>query len=720
MPNSSGVYPNSVAGFNASIANQSAPRPDAFGSYGTDPITGASYRDQASAQSALAQYANPNSLPSQYARSMQPTMLPTGGGQGGGGGGRMGPREPRKKIMRVGPRTASEFTAEKGGLTPMRPSTLDAAYAQGDLTNPNAPPAPRPNAAPNIPPPINDSFAGGAGMGAGAAVGNMMTPALLGVGKVTAQNIAQGEGKVPVYYDGGIDNMGTVPKAGTMPLSEIGEYNPQEYAEDSVSYALDALPGGSKAPTMLAKGGPMKIGQKPYLVGEEGPELIMPRQNGDGYVLPADVTQQLLPMMTKRPTPRQQGGIMEMNTPNARFAGGATPYGPTFAMQQREDQINSAEFTEQERELAQQPDQRMIVDNGYQVDLPALRAGGRQSIPLQPDVVTGPWASRAMPADTTGLQPYLQNQVSRLSMTGAKPISKYPGQTFNDTSAKSFLEYGNAMPGDTVEQLEARTRQYQQGLRDPYAGSAGSGLTFEEMQQRMALRGMMYGDDYRDRQARDRTQLDLAARNARAPLGTPTMLPGQGSEARIQANLARQMERLSRTPQGAMFFAKQQQQMAEGSQKVRDRQAMIQPVPLGTTGQFIIPLTGQVINPETGSTRQMTPEEAQAMGLVPMSVEGQTVRYGRPTDDQGDYQVTQMDGPMVSDPMFPERMIPGPRQTVRVNKKTGEYTPLKPAGSKAETGKAGTDGGQDFKTYYDSIPKGGTYTHPDGSQRVKK
>jgi len=206
MPNSSGVYPSSVAGFNASIANQSAPRPDAFGSYGTDPITGASYTDKASAQEALGQYANPNSNASRYLRSMQPTMLPSGGG-----GGRMGPREPRKKIMRVGPRTTSEFVAEQGGLSPQRPSSLDAAYGRGDLTNPNAPPAPQPNAAPNIPPPSNDSFAGGAGMGAGTAVGNMMAPALLGVGKVTAQNIAQGEGKVPVYYDGGIDNMGTVP-----------------------------------------------------------------------------------------------------------------------------------------------------------------------------------------------------------------------------------------------------------------------------------------------------------------------------------------------------------------------------------------------------------------------------------------------------------------------------------------------------------------------------
>jgi hypothetical protein len=104
------------------------------------------------------------------------------------------------------------------------------------------------------------------------------------------------------------------------------------------------------------------------------------------------------------------------------------------------------------------------------------------------------------------------------------------------------------------------------------------------------------------------------------------MLPGQGSEARIQANLARQMERLSRTPEGAMLLAEQQQ----GSRKVAERQQMIQPVPLGDTGQFIIPLTGQVINPETGGTRQMTPEEAQAMGLVAIESKNGVVTYGQP------------------------------------------------------------------------------------------
>jgi len=455
MPNPSGVYPSSVAGFNASIANQSAPRPDAFGSYGTDPITGAPYRDKASAQSALAQYANPNSLPSIYARSMQPTMLPTGSGQGGGGGGRMGPPRPRNKITRIGPRTTSEYTAEQGSLTPQRPSTLDTAYAQGNLTNPNPGGTLAANAAANADPASLDSTfnpisasGSGAGGAAGDAFGQMFQNAL------------------------------------------------------------------RKKPQMMAKGGPMKIGQKPYLVGEEGPELIMPRQNGDGYVLPADVTQQLLPMMTKRPTPRARGGVMESRGGTFRgFEGTSSSGQPAMGFASN---IPTAMMTPDA--LARAQGDRVFVDpiqGRYQLDPNQI------GMPMMPDVVTGPFAEPGMPA------PPRQQMRSQI------------GQS---------LESLNRMPGirpvnQVVDQATKET------------------IPFDEMLNRVTERGMMYGADYLDRQARDRTQLDLAARNARAPLGTPTMLPGQGSEARIAANLARERERLSRTPQGAQFLAQQQQEM---------------------------------------------------------------------------------------------------------------------------------------------------------------
>ena len=47
----------------------------------------------------------------------------------------------------------------------------------------------------------------------------------------------------------------------------------------------------------LAKGGPMKIGAKPYLVGEKGEELIFKRRDGTGFVVPADVTAQIKPAL---------------------------------------------------------------------------------------------------------------------------------------------------------------------------------------------------------------------------------------------------------------------------------------------------------------------------------------------------------------------------------------------------------------------------------------
>ena len=497
MPNSSGVYPSSVRGFNASIANQSAPRPDAFGSFGTDPITGASYTDKASAQAALGQYANPNSNASRYLASMQPTMLP-GRPAPSGPSGRMGPQKPRRKIMTLGPRTAAEYTAERG-------STLDNAYAAGNLTNPN------PTAAAPAP-------------------------------------------------------------AGTM-TSPFNPFTPGQDAGGEVGAQFGQMLNQAANPKMMAKGGPMKMGSKPYLVGEEGPELIMPRGNGEGFVLPADVTAQLLPTMRPTPrrnggpmsyTPRAEGGIMTLNTPNARFAGGATPYGPAYAMQQTESQMGSPDLmNEQERELAQQPDQRMIVDNGYQVDLPALTAPGNQTIPLQPDVVTGPFASPAMPADTTGLQPFIQNQVSRLSMAGATPVSRYPGQTFTDTAP----------------------------------GVSAAPVSFEELRDRVALRGMMYGDDYSDRQARNQTQLDLAARANRVPIGTPTapvsQIPGMPTMSpSTLARVERNQERFLRSPEGAQFALNNAQRQAELQQRGQ----------LASTAIAVRnPNTGQIMGYTTGT-----------------------------------------------------------------------------------------------------------------------
>ena len=635
MPNSSGVFPNSVQGFNTAIANQSAPRLNAFGNYGTDPLTGATITDKSSAQNALANFANPNSLQSRALSSMQPTMIPGGGG----GGGRMGPRQDRRKIMRLGPRTTSEFTAENGSLSAPRESTLDTAYNSGNLTSGFMP----------------------------KATGNQGNP--------------------------------LVPNADPLPG---GGYN--------VDLAQFDQPQDPTRPKMMAKGGTMKIHKGPYLVGEEGPELIMPRGNGEGFVLPADVTAQVLPTMRdvtpKKSggkmayTPRAQGGIMTLNTPNATFSGGTTPYGPVYGMRQTESQMGSPQpMTMEEAGLAMQPDQRMIVDNGYQVDLPALTAPGNQTIPLQPDVVTGPFASPAMPADTTGLQPFIQNQISRLSMAGAAPVSRYPGQTFQDTAP----------------------------------GASAAPVSFEELRDRVALRGMMYGDDIRDRNARNQTQLDLAARANRAPLGTPPApvqtIPGMPTmRPSTQRAIDRNLERFYSTPQGALLAAEQAQQSVEGN--IVDT-AML---PVGNEGFVPVVrdaagrqrMAGSFIpNARNTQAQNLTPAQAKELGLVPIQSEGGRITYGQPSTPpkETDFELADIIGPMIQDPVT-KAMVPGPKQTVRVNKRTGEYEPLRATGATPATAAAtptASSGPPQIRNTddYNALPKGTRYLTPTGILKVK-
>lgn len=489
MPNASGVYPNSVKGFNAAIANQSAPRPDAFGSFGTDPITGGSYTDKASAQAALGQYANPNSNASRYLASMQqPTMLP---GRSGGGG-RMGPQQPRRKIMTLGPRTAAKYTAERG-------SALDNAYAAGNLTNPNpTPAAPAPMPAGTMTSPFNPF---GAGQDAGGEVG-----------------------------------------------AQFGQMLNQ-----------------AANPKMMAKGGPMKMGSKPYLVGEEGPELIMPRGNGEGFVLPADVTAQVLPTMrnvTPRKnggqmpyTPRAEGGPIVMQSPSGRFAAITGDYGTGFA-----SRIPGSDGID----LMASDTPRMMFDPSgrYQLNIDA------PGLPMQPDTISGPFAEPAAPvtpAMRADLTAATADRAQALAMApGTIPQSRYPGQTFADAA-------------------------------DPTAPA----IPFEELQNRVAMRSIEANNrlfDIRDTAERNRVQLDLAARANRTPLdsapapvqsipGMPTMRPS------TQRAIDRNQERFLRTPEGAQFALANNQRQAELQQRTQLASTAI-PVTDPATGQILGYTTG--------------------------------------------------------------------------------------------------------------------------------
>jgi hypothetical protein len=332
-------------------------------------------------------------------------------------------------------------------------------------------------------------------------------------------------------------------------------------------------------------------------------------------------------MMTKRPTPRNVGGPITMESRGGTFRGfeGTSSSGqPAMGFASN---IPTAMMTPDA--LARAQGERIFVDpmeGRYQVD------PNQPGMPLMPDVVSGPWAEPGMPAPPRAemrqdISKSLQS-LDRMPGVRAAPTGRYPGQTFRDTAADAQIEDVMLRQKGTSEQALNYAGQ------DPFASSRSGNLSFEELRDRVALRGMMYGDDYRDRQNRDRVQQDLANRAARAPIGTPTMLPGQGSKARIQANLARQMERLSRTPQGAQFLAEQQQERDLMADRMKAASTAV-PVRDPQTGQVMGYVTGtgaSLPNPAREGERQLSPTEAEALGLVPISVEGQTVRYGRPNE----------------------------------------------------------------------------------------
>jgi hypothetical protein len=484
------------------------PTPNAAGAYGYDPITQAPITDQNAAmrfndpgtQQPLASYMAP-----------APAMMPqraTGIPGGGGGGGRMGPQQPRRKIMTLGPRTAAEYTAERG-------STLDNAYATGNLTNPNptaAAPAPVP--AGTMTSPFNPFSAGqDAGAEVGAQFGQMLNQAA--------------------------------------------------------------------KPKMMAKGGPMKMGTKPYLVGEEGPELIMPRQNGEGFVLPADVTAQVLPAMRDvtpkskggqmNYTPRAEGGPMIMQGPvvdprapvmrseTGQFGVLNSPYGIGYAdTSSMPVPLPGPQGISDERGMIAMNSNRQQMHN--QVSQPM----SMDPLQYQPDPLAGtPWGA---PAGA----PNVAMGLDRRPLTDA-------------------IASQNAIINNTQTMLPAASFDM---VND---GVTKQNIPMADMQQRVAVRGLMYGDDYRDRQARNQTQLDLAARANRAPLGSApapaSQIPGMPAmRPSTQRAIDRNQERFLRTPEGAQFALGNAQRQAELQQRTQLASTAI-PV-LGPNGETLGYTTG--------------------------------------------------------------------------------------------------------------------------------
>lgn len=86
--------------------------------------------------------------------------------------------------------------------------------------------------------------------------------------------------------------------------------------------------GGGVLGALLAKGGPAK-GGKPYLVGEYGPELVVP--NRDGYVMTAQQTAALLGAPPTNAQRAYLGQIAGARAQGGPISGDANPYGASDA-----------------------------------------------------------------------------------------------------------------------------------------------------------------------------------------------------------------------------------------------------------------------------------------------------------------------------------------------------------------------------------------------------
>jgi hypothetical protein len=317
--------------------------------------------------------------------------------------------------------------------------------------------------------------------------------------------------------------------------------------------------GFDPAKGYMADGGtlPMPVG-KPTLVGEEGPELILPREDGRGFVLPADITEQVLPMMDggtmMKPKGYQEGGTMPgelYTTPGfALGQGSAAMVGPSGSGTSTRFNPGSAAGR-----MAAMETPRMMMDprTGYQMDMDA------PGLPLVPDVVTGPWAQAGME-----MTPEQREGLTRATQGYAQNLMQRPGVMSASQAYESQL-----VPDQRVsEQGKDRLLTAQGSLQAPQM------IPLSEMRDRVLTRSTMnYQAREEAREAADRARLA-----ALPPLGAPTAAPGM--RPAVQRRMDRNMEKFLQTPQGSMWAAEQQmgqQQQQQQLQAANDWRVMNDP-----------------------------------------------------------------------------------------------------------------------------------------------
>ena len=396
---------------------------------------------------------------------------------------------------------------------------------------------------------------GGGGGGGGGRMGPQNQRKIMNLGPRTtaewnAENRGPGGSTLNAAYGRGDftrvpPGMGQTPEApAPAPAPAPGQVTPADGGSlpPEPGMVWQDGPGWVKPPTPMAKGGTMRPGKNVYLVGEGGQELLFMRENGSGFVLPADVTAQVLPAMrdvTPKAkggkigyTPRAEGGeiMLERQGDLGTMRGFLTPSGSGFAEVQNE--VGAEPIM---------PIDKFFADPSSNYQLDPTRPG----MPLMPDAVSGPWAEPAMPVTPEMRQDLRSNTLGNFMALAAMP--------------------------DTQRVVDPRQAMRERGIE-----------------------AMANLDNIRYEQEQARVQRDLAARAARAPLGTPT--------APAAPAMDRNMERFMRTPEGMRLAMEQQGRLAELEQRsqlasraipVRDEQGNIRGYTTGTGASLPNPETSR-------------------------------------------------------------------------------------------------------------------------------
>lgn len=475
----------------------------------------------------------------------------------------------------------------------------------------------------------------------GRRIDGHATPAMTTADWIAQNEALGGRGLTPSY-----GSMGALP----MPPAAFKPSAPPPgttIGADGRFYAPGANPEQTDwllKPKPMANGGMMPP-RKPVLVGEDGPELILPRADGSHFVLPADITAQVHPAF--KPVPKADGGVMESvnnGMHHGAFATLQSPYGGGFGSR-----------------IGLNP-----------VDLPRGMADERGMInpatmqPM-PDVVPegNPWRTTSGIMPRTEAMEQVPQAIAAASQRTEDRFRMVPaGQAGTVT-----------VDGKPMIKADALMAMRERGA------AAVAGMEAQRVANDFATREARLAAD-----AARRTDAQAALM---APFaGIPGMTPA------LAARATRNVQNFLKTPQGSMWAMQQGMRAGEdnvtGAGMLPVGDAGFVPIVRDASGNArmaggFIPTARTQQQPATQTLETLTGimldgkqdlAQRETARRQYQQLTGVNIPLPKPADLKGKRgSIAMIPGPMMEDPIT-KKQVPGPDIPVLVDTITGTYRPL--------------------------------------------